>query len=97
MKMFFRWSCFLFLGLGLWSCTQESYEGVLKIEFLKVVMEDRIDPLGETFKTGMLKFSFIDGDGKIGASPQDEDKISRIHYTWYKRLPDSTDDDDDEA
>jgi len=35
----------------------------------------------------VLLFSFIDGNGKIGAS-EGNDSQSQIHYVWEKELPD---------
>ena len=90
MKTIFSLCCMFFLALGIWSCEQQSYTGILEIKFQKIVMQNRTDDLGETIQTAMLTFSFIDGDGKIGASPQDEKKVSRIHYIWYKQLLDGT-------
>jgi len=60
------------------------------------VFEDRIDDpeLQNPVKYAILTFSFIDGNGDIGRSPQDIERVSRIHYIWYQKLlddhPDST-------
>jgi len=84
---------FCMLGLFAWwlgSCNPpESYSNVPEIRFKSLVIEDRIDDpdLGNLLKYVILTFSFIDGDGDIGVSPQDVDSISRIYYTWYQKLP----------
>ena len=82
------------LGFFVWwlqSCDPPmSYSNIPEIHFKSLVIEDRIDDptLGNLLKYVILTFSFIDGDGDIGVSPQDVDSISRIYYTWYQKLPD---------
>ena len=79
-----------FIWWCLWSCEPvQSYSKIPEIHFKSLVFEDRLDPNKNIIKTAVLTFSFIDGDGNIGVSPQDIDSISRTHYTWYKKLSDS--------
>ena len=83
---------FGFAGWCLWGCGRNvSYSEIPEIHFKRLIFEDRIDTLGNfNPQTPVLTFSFIDGDGDIGRSPQDVDRVSRIHYTWYQKLPDRT-------
>ena len=75
----------------MWGCTTaQSYSNIPEIKFKDLNVEDLVDPLGETFKTAILTFSFVDGDGDIGSRKNDEDKISKVYYTWYKQLTDGT-------
>ena len=78
------------LGLLLLSCDPiQSYSEIPEINFKELFFEDRTDPLGETSTSAILIFSFIDGDGDIGAKPPDE-RLSKIHYAWYSKLSDHT-------
>ena len=82
----FFWCC-------LWSCERiQSYSDIPEIHFKKLIFEDRTDALNETFTKAVLTFSFIDGDGDIGVIPQtpSNERISKIHYTWYTKLSDDT-------
>jgi len=82
-----------FIGCCLWSCEPiQSVSEIPEIHFKQLIFEDRTDDLDETFKTAVLIFSFIDGDGDIGVRPQDKpiDRVSKIHYTWYAKLSDNT-------
>ena len=82
-----------FLGLLLYGCKVESYEGVLEIEFKSLSFEDVSTPLGNEIKA-LLVFWFRDGDGNIGAREIDMSgtvlSLSRIHYFWEKKLPDGS-------
>jgi hypothetical protein len=81
------------LGFGwcLWSCSSiESHPPVPEIHFKKLVIKDSLYKDMGVNKIAVLTFSFLDGDGDIGVSPQDVDSVSKIHYTWYKKLPDMT-------
>ena len=80
---------FGFLGWFVWSCgSVVSYSEIPEIHFKSLVFEDRVESESSVTRYAVLTFSFIDGDGDIGASSQDKDTISRIHYTWYKKLAD---------
>ena len=84
MKTTFFLFCALCLGLALLSCEHEEYTDVLQIGFISLSFEDVHHPDIGTEKKAILIFSFIDGNGKIGA--RDDNNISKIHYTWYKKL-----------
>ena len=82
-----------FVGWCLWSCSRiQSYSEIPEIRFKKMFFADSIDnpDLGNLVKYAFLSFSFVDGDGNLGVRPQDVDSISRIYYTWHKKLPDHT-------
>ena len=83
-----------FIGLFLCSCKVESYEDVLEIEFKSLSFEEVSTPLGIETKA-ILVFSFIDGNGNIGARERDMNgtivSLSKIHYFWKKKLPDGSD------
>ena len=84
-----------FFGWCLWSCNPiQSYSDIPEIHFKSLVFEDRMNTLGDPIKnTPVLTFSFIDGDGDLGVRPidmQSGDRVSRIYYTWYQKLPDRT-------
>jgi len=81
-----------FVGWCLSGCDPiQSHSEIPEIGFKSLVFEDRIDTMGIlTKKAPILTFSFIDGDGDLGRSPEDVDRVSRIHYTWYQKLPDGT-------
>ena len=89
---------FLFL-MGLvcfgWLCRScepiRSYSDIPEIQFKKLVFVDSIDNpiLNNLVKYAVLSFSFIDGNGDLGARKPDGG-LSRIHYTWYKKLPDQS-------
>ena len=75
------------VGWCLWCCGRiHSYSESPEIHFKSLVFEDGTS----TLRYAVLTFSFIDGDGDIGVSSQDIDTISRIHYTWEKKMPDRT-------
>jgi len=86
-KSFLPWLCiFGFVGTCLWSCERvQSYPCVPDICFLSLTFEDITTPLGID-KMAMLTFSFIDGGGNIGV--RFNDSISKIHFTWDKKMPD---------
>ena len=93
MKTFFAFICVICFGLSIWSCSKpKSYSDIPEIHFKQLLLEDRIDPLDETFKKAILNFSFIDGDGDLGVRPQDKltpnGRISLVHYTWFKKMSD---------
>jgi len=81
-------SMFGFIGWCMWSCEPlQKYSDIPEIHFKKYTYEDRWDDLDQAFlKKSVLTFSFIDGDGDIGVRFQDS--ISKIHFTWYKKLSD---------
>ena len=80
-----------FIGWCLWSCEPiRSYSEIPEIHFKDLVFEDRIHPDMGIIQYAVLTFSFVDGNGDIGVSPQDKDAISCIHYNWYTKLPDRT-------
>jgi len=84
---------FGFAGWCLWSCEPpQSYSEIPEIHFKSLVFEERIDHpiLQNLVKYAVLTFSFVDGNGDIGVNQWDVDKVSRIHYTWYQKLPNST-------
>ena len=93
--------CILGFGWYMRSCKPiESHSAIPEIHFKKFVFEERWDTWDKAFKIkGILTFSFIDGDGDLGVTPQEKNSdgtykpgggMSRIHYTWYKKLPDRT-------
>ena len=64
----------------------ESYSDIPEIGFISLSFEDITTELG-TERKAVLVFSFVDGDGDIGArSRYGSDTISKIHYKWYKKL-----------
>ena len=86
------WICMVCFGWICWNCEPiRSYSEIPEIHFKKLAFEDRWDTLSKKFvNTPILTFSFIDGDGDLGVRPRDIDSISKIHYTWYQKLPDKT-------
>ena len=66
----------------------QSYSEIPEIHFKSLLFEDVFNN-ELTNNMAILTFSFIDGDGNIGVRSPD-DSISKIHYTWYKKLPDRT-------
>lgn len=95
MKTILKILCFLCLGL-LWSCKPiESYSSIPEIHFISLSFEDVIVHTSwgtETETMAILNFSFIDGDGDIGAKTVAQhlanDCISKIHYTWFEKISD---------
>jgi len=79
----------LCFGWCLWSCEPvQKISEIPEIHFKKYAYEDRWDALYDAYiKKSVLTFSFIDGDGDIGVKSR-YDSISKIHYTWYKKLSD---------
>jgi len=76
-----------FAGWCLWSCSgPHSYPETPEITFKSLSFESVTTDLGSD-QMAVLIFSFVDGDGDIGVRSPD-DSISKIHYTWYKKLPD---------
>jgi len=90
-KTFFSLLCiFGLFGWFLGSCeVPASQSEIPKIKYKSLVIEDRMDSVALT-KKAVLTFSFSDGDGNIGVSPQDRDTVSQIHYVWHQKLPDGT-------
>jgi len=87
-KFFALLSMFGFVGWCMWSCEPlQKYSDIPVIKFMSLSFEDVTTELG-TDKMAILTFSFVDGDGDIGV--RSKDSISKIHYTWYKKLPDET-------
>ena len=93
MKSVFPLLCLLcIVGACLWSCEPyQRYSEIPEIRFKKLVFVDSIDhpDLGNLVKYAVLTFSFVDGDGDIGVRTR-HDSISKIHWTWFKQLPDGT-------
>ena len=85
MKTVFPLLCALCFGCFLWSCKPiQKYSDIPYIEFVSLQFGEVTTELG-TDKMALLSFSFIDGDGDIGVRTR-FDSISKIHYTWYKKL-----------
>ena len=84
----------MFCALGLiwwclWGCGRlHSYSDIPEIGFKSLSFEYVTTDLDPELMA-VLCFSFVDGDGDIGVR-YPFDTISRIHYTWYKKLPDMT-------
>jgi len=89
------------IGWYLSGCSRMvSHSDIPEIHFKKFAFEDRWDTLSMAFeKMAILTFSFIDGDGDLGVMPQEKNPdgtykpgggVSRIRYTWHKKLPDQT-------
>ena len=69
----------------------DSYSEIPEIKFKEIVVEERLDTLGNKMKMAILTFSFIDGDGDLGVRPIDvimDERISKIYYTWEQKMPD---------
>lgn len=91
MKTVFPLLCILCFGWCVGGCSRiESHPPIPEIHFKKLVIADSVYNDMGVVETAYLTFSFIDGDGDVGLSPQDVDSVSKIHYTWYQKLPDST-------
>ena len=77
------------IGWCLNSCEKSSsYSDVPEIEFKKLIVDSNsTDGFGDKVKSVDLTFKFVDGDGDIGVRSV-ADTVSKIHYTWYKKLPD---------
>ena len=83
--------CVLGICWCLWSCERaQSHSEIPEIHFESLSFDSVYSAALEVFeKKAILTFSFIDGDGDIGVrSPLDS--ISKIHHTWYKKMPDKT-------
>jgi hypothetical protein len=83
----------LVIGCGMWGCEKAaSYPDTPEIHFKGLEVKiDGADPLGEKIKSAYLSFSFIDGDGDLGVRDvNSRDTVSKIHYTWMKKLDDGT-------
>ena len=94
-KTVFRLLCALgIVGCCVWSCSRiQSHSEIPEIHFKEIVVEDRLDTLGNVTRMANLTFSFIDGDGDLGVRPIDialDERISKIYYTWYEKMPDMT-------
>ena len=89
MKAVLTLVCILFFCWFSRSCTRnESFSAIPEIHFKELVFEERTDSLG-TMKKAILTFSFVDGDGDLGARPAGAGN-SNILYTWQKKQPDMT-------
>ena len=87
MRMFFCSLGAIVIGIVLWCCKPlESYTDVLEVSFESLSFADITSALG-TEKRAVLVFSFADGNGNLGVRTFN-DSISKIHYTWYQKLPD---------
>jgi hypothetical protein len=78
---------FVALCACLWGCEKNTpYPETPEIHFKKLVMKiSGIDDLQQKLKASTLTFSFADGDGDLGAT--DSTSISKIHYSWLKKMP----------
>ena len=91
MKMLFPWFCvFGIIGWSMSGCEPiQSYSVIPEIHFKKLVFVDSIHPTSNIhIEYAVLSFSFIDGNGDLGVRPNDIDSISKIHYTWFKKVSD---------
>ena len=86
MKTFFSFLCAFCIAMWQWSCTAESNVDILEIEFANLSFEEVGTRIGPEIMA-VLIFSFIDGNGKIGASEGNNSK-SQIHYVWEIESPD---------
>ena len=78
-----------FVGWLLCSCGRiVSYSEIPEISFKSLSFES-VTIENYTDQMAVLVFSFVDGDGDIGVRTPD-DSISKIHYTWHKKMPDRT-------
>jgi len=78
-----------FIGCCIWGCERAaSYSDIPEIGFKSLVFEYVNTPMGNKLMA-VLICSFVDGDGDIGVRTRN-DSISKIHYIWYKKLPDMT-------
>ena len=101
-KTVLLWLCMVCFGWLCWNCERiQSYSEIPEIHFKKLIFKDSLDAsLNAIVKYAVLTFSFIDGDGDLGVMPYEKNPIdgkpkpglglSRIHYTWYQKLPDET-------
>jgi len=86
-RVLFLFCVFVFAGWFFWCCDPpQSFSKIPEIHFKSLEFKYITTGLGTDLMPTLI-FSFIDGDGDIGVSPQDVDSISRIHYTWYQKLP----------
>jgi len=72
--------CWLFVGLLLWGCEAEPQIDVLEISYESLTFEEVVIA-GAPELRAVLVFSFLDGNGKIGAR-DGADSESRIFYVW---------------
>ena len=87
MKTVFYLFCLLCLTCLLYDCSRiEKHSEIPKIQYKSLSIEEITTELGRE-KRAILLFSFVDGDGDIGVRNRN-DSISKIHYTWYKKLID---------
>lgn len=67
----------------------ESYPPEPEIEYVSFELTDSIDLLGNAVLTGVLRFSFIDGDGDVGDHvPTDtsmNDSVKHVFIDLYKK------------
>ena len=91
MKTFLYLLCLFCLGWCVCNCSRvQSYSDVPEIGFVSLSFENVTTALG-TDRMAVLVFSFVDGDGDIGVrSRSHQDSISKIHYTWQKKLTGGT-------
>ena len=82
--------CLCVFGWCFRSCDPiQSYSEIPEIKFKSLVFDSVYTVDKELAKKALLTFSFIDGDGDIGVIPK-VDSTSKIHFTWYKKMPDQT-------
>jgi hypothetical protein len=73
--------------LSLCGCAKiESHAGKLEVTFVNLSFEV-VQTASDPEEKAILKFDFLDGDGKVGARSGNNDR-SRIHYEWYSKYHD---------
>ena len=81
--------CVLGICWCLWGCERaQSYSEIPEIQFKSLSFDSIYYPDIGLLEKAILTLSFIDGDGDIGV--RSSDSVSKIHYTWYKKMPDRT-------
>ena len=88
MKTIFSLFVALGFGLCLMSCGNiMSYPDEPEIHFKELEFRNIKDTLDDEYrKMAVLTFSFFDGNGDIGSSPQDVLTISSVYFEWYKKI-----------
>ncbi len=80
----------LFAISVVWGCYKiESYPPEPEIEYISFELADSLDLLGNPVLTGILRFSFVDGDGDVGDyAPTDtslNDSVKHVFIDLYKK------------
>lgn len=73
-----------------WGCYQiESYPPEPEITYVSFELTDSVDLLGNNVLSGVLRFSFVDGDGDVGDyAPTDtslNDSVKHVFIDLYKK------------